>query len=82
MYSYITCRCGRPIGDIDDLFIELKRLAYIRYLAEHNIDTDPSMLAIDEDLQVDLSEVFKMLNIHTECCRSVLMSQVKFNDLY
>ena len=82
MYSYITCYCGRPIGDIDDLFLELRRFVCYNYLTENNIETLPDMLPSDERLQVDLNEVFDALHLDTECCRARIMSQIKFTELY
>lgn len=50
--------------------------------AKHGLKIDPSLLAISEQVQVSLSEVLDQLNIHVDCCRMRLLSQVEFKDLY
>lgn len=82
MYPYIVCFCGRSLGDIYDLFKAMKLVKYNAEYAKNDLDVDPSLLAISEQVEVDLSDVFEALCIHTDCCRVRLMSQVEFKDLY
>ena len=81
MYAYITCMCGRPIGDIDDLFTILKKIIKIRFMTENDIDTDPALLSIDEDTSFELGEILDMLNIKAECCRKSMLASVKFDEI-
>ena len=83
MYPYIVCYCGRSLGDIYDLF---KALCHEKYVLAHDdgvdMDIDPSMLAIAESVNVDISDVFDQLHMHVDCCRARLMSQVEFKEYY
>lgn len=85
MYPYIVCYCGRSLGDIFDIF---KLLRLEKYMAAYEKsdgiewDIDPTMLAISEVVDIDLSDVFDQLRIYTDCCRSRLMSQVEFKEYY
>ena len=80
MYPYIVCYCGRSIGDLYDLFKELRAAKFADSFGE--FDIDPSMIPITEELQVDLDDIFKSLHIHVPCCRTRLMSQIEFKELY
>lgn len=81
MYPYIVCLCGRSIGDIYDLFKVMKLEKYNETYIDGALDIDPSLLAISEQIQVDLSDIYEALNIHLDCCRVRLMSQVEFKDM-
>lgn len=80
MYPYILCYCGRAIGDIYDIFKEMRREKYIAAYGTDEID--PSILAISSTVDVDLIDVFDQLRVHTDCCRARLMSQVEFKEYY
>jgi DNA-directed RNA polymerase subunit N (RpoN/RPB10) len=46
-----------------------------------DLDIDPSLLAISEQVDVDLDDVFNALGYHMDCCRVRLMSTVEFKEL-
>jgi DNA-directed RNA polymerase subunit N (RpoN/RPB10) len=81
MYPYIRCFCGRSIGDIYNLFKELKRREIAKFMKEKNLNTSPEFLPISSDMEVPLNDVFKQLHVNTQCCRARLLSQVEFSDL-
>lgn len=82
MYPFIVCFCGRSLGDLYDAFKIMRLQKYSEAYAEAEIDVDPAILAITEPIQVDLSDVYKQLNIHTDCCKVKLATQVEFKSVY
>lgn len=81
MYPYIVCLCGRSIGDLYDLFKQMKLEKIIElYGTSENID--PTLLSICEDTKLRLDDVFEALNINMDCCRVRMMTMVEFKDLY
>ena len=82
MYPFILCFCGRAIGDIYDLFCVLRAAKYAAKYAELGIDIDPTAIPIVETIQVDLSDIFEILNLHMDCCRNHIQTQVEFKSIY
>lgn len=85
MYPYIVCYCGRSIGDVYDVFCKLRIQKYNEAFNKNEAskyDIDPNMLSISEIVDVDLTDVFEQLNIHTDCCRTRLTTQVQFKEYY
>ncbi len=82
MYPYVRCYCGRPIGDIYDLFKALRLKAYMKYFEDMSIDISPDRIPISEDIKVELRSVFEELNITTACCKTRLMTQVEYTEYY
>jgi DNA-directed RNA polymerase subunit N (RpoN/RPB10) len=86
MYPFICCySCGRSIGDLCDAFKALRLLEYQKAFNDPDIaDIDPVLLAITEDITVDLSPIFDQLGIPETaiCCRTRLCTQVEFKELY
>jgi len=80
MYPYIVCYCGRSLGDLYDLFKELRAAEFRKKFGK--LEIDPGMIATAEDLQVELDGVFKMLHLNLQCCRVRMMSQIEFKELY
>lgn len=80
MFPFVRCFCGRPIGHLADAFDAMRVDAYREYFKDHEHVT-PAMITLST-VQVDISHVFKALNIHTQCCKTQLMSQVRFSEYY
>ena len=80
MFPYVRCSCGRPIGHLADVFEAMRTKAYQDYFKEHDRIT-PTMITLSK-VQLDISHVFKALNIETQCCKTQLMSQVRFTEYY
>ena len=78
MYPYIVCFCGRSLGDLYDIFKLLREIKYQKLDSE----VDPMLYAITESVQIDLVDVFEQLNIHMDCCRTRMNTQVEFKDIY
>ncbi len=78
MYPFVLCFCGRSLADIYDLFVALRREKYAAAYA----DIDPYYLPISATVRVDLVDVFEQLNIHMDCCRTRLLTQVEFKNIY
>lgn len=81
MFPFIRCYCGRPIGHLTDAFNEMRRDTYIEYYNKNHPGVTFDMLAFNS-IQLDISHVFKQLNLHTECCRVRIMSQVEYKEHY
>lgn len=82
MYTYIRCYCGRPLGDLWELFKAMRIRAYMKYFEDLGIDISPDRIPISEDIKVELRDVFEQLNIHVPCCKSHLLTQVEFTEYY
>ncbi len=83
MYPYIVCFCGCSLGDLYDAFKAMRIDAYKKALNDSRFEKiDPAMLAITENVDVDLSDVFAQLCITQGCCQVRLITQVEFKDLY
>lgn len=83
MYPYIICyTCGKALGDICDAFKALRAAKYQEAYNDPNLaDIDPMMLAITGDLTINLEDVFEMLCVDLQCCRTKLTTQVEFKEL-
>ena len=81
MYPFIVCLCGRSLGDIYDLFKMMKLSKYSVLYDDTGVDIDPSLLAISDNMQLELSDEFEELNIHMECCKTRLLGMVSMNEL-
>lgn len=82
MYPYIRCYCGRPLGDIYELFKALRLKAYMKYFEDQGIDISPDCIPFSEDIKVELKDVFTELNIGVQCCKTRLLTQVEFSEYY
>lgn len=87
MYPFIVCFCGRSLGDLYDVFCLMRRAKYEQACKKadknaDNTDIDPSSIPLTESLQVDLVDVFEQLNLHLDCCRIRIQSQVEFKNIY
>ena len=82
MYPYIRCYCGRPSGDIYELFKALRSAAYNKYFADLGIEVSADRIAISEDIKVSLTDIFDQLNIHATCCKLRLLTQVEYIEYY
>ena len=77
----VTCfTCGNPIGDIEDLFRNLRAARVREILAERG--TTATQAAVDADLQIDCSEILDRLGIKRDCCRKCLVTAMIFTDYY
>lgn len=79
MYPYIVCSCGRSIGDLYDLYLEMKNE---KIEASADVEIDPLLLAITDSVSIDMSDVLDDLGLHVECCRTRITTLVQFKDLY
>jgi len=82
MYPFILCFCGRSIGDLYDAFSLMRIAKYSAAMADLNDDIDPLLLPLTELVQIDLVDIFEQLNIHMDCCRNHIQTQVEFKTLY
>ncbi len=76
----ICCTCGLPIGDVEDIFRELRNNRVRSMLAERG--TTPTQAAVDTGLQIDCSDILKEIGIDHDCCRKSLVTAMIFSDYY
>lgn len=81
MYPFIVCFCGNSVGDIYDLYKAMKLSKYVEVYDETQLDIDPSLLAISDNIQLELSDVFDDLNVDMDCCKTRLMGMVMMTEL-
>jgi DNA-directed RNA polymerase subunit N (RpoN/RPB10) len=81
MFPYITCFCGKSIGDLYDVFHMMRMEEYRKALDGLDYDLNPVLISTI-GLHVDLSEILTNLGLTSECCRVRMFTQVIFSDLY
>jgi DNA-directed RNA polymerase subunit N (RpoN/RPB10) len=74
--------CGCPVGDVEDLFHQMRAARVRAILAERG--TTATQAAVDGGLQIDCSDILDKLGIKKEnyCCRKVLATAMVFTDYY
>lgn len=76
----ILCyNCGHPLGDVKDAFDLMRQIKTLEYAQEKNIDV--TKMPIVADTKLDLSSLFKQLNINKWCCRLHLTTTINFNEM-
>lgn len=82
MYPFIVCFCGRALGDLYDAFKAMRQARYLETYGELEDVIDPRILAVTEDLHMVLGDVLDMLGLHQVCCRTHMLTQVEFKEIY
>lgn len=82
MFPYVTCWCGRSLGDLFPLYQELKRRKYEEYFKKTGIEIAPTRVPICTDVQIDVGDILDALHIKCECCRTRMISQIEFKEYY
>ena len=90
MYVPIVCfSCGAPIGDLEDIYraIHAKKVkAKLAELMGNNELMDnnktPSNIAINSSLQISCEEELTKMGITAYCCRTHLVTSMRFSDKY
>lgn len=82
MLPLITCKCGRSIGDIYDLYKILCRQKIEKYLQDNKIDIKPELISISDEFSPEMRDIFEILSINLMCCKTSLMTNVEFSSLY
>ncbi len=82
MYPYIVCNCGFSLGDKHDAFKALRAKKREKYFESIGKYVDPTNFSYSEDQQIELRDVFEMLNIRLPCCKKSIMTLVEFKDIY
>lgn len=80
MYPLIVCVCGRSIGDLFDLFKAMQKEKYTSRFGD--IEFDPDMIAVNPALQVEVGDILDDLKLTNECCRTKMICQVEFKEVY
>ena len=82
MYPLILCYCGRCLSDIYDLYMELRTRRFATAYAGLGMDIDPVQIAITGEIDISMGDDLDKLNLHCDCCRSHILTQVQFKELY
>jgi len=83
MYPYIVCFCGCSLGDVFDAFKVMRAEKYRQALGvSDNAAPNPAMLAITNNIDVRLTDIFEQLCITQECCQTRIATQVEFKEFY
>ncbi len=78
MYPYIVCYCWRELGSLYDVFKILRNAAYAEVFEGFDESIDPVLISLSEEAQIDLRDVYEQLNVHLQCCRVRLLTEVEF----
>lgn len=82
MYPYIRCFCGRSLGDIYEAFEAMKAARYAEIYGDDAGQPNPFMFQIADSVQVEIGDILSALNVHLDCCRARLLTQVQYTDVY
>lgn len=81
MYPRIICNCGRSLGDLYDLFSEIRKDIYKdQYATIGNID--PTLLAVTESMPIEMGVYLDKLKLFTSCCRVIMITQISFKEIF
>ncbi len=83
MYPIIRCyTCNNSLGEYVDLYELLKNHIYKEELQKiYKENYNPSQLEIDSLLDINLNEIFDLLQIKRYCCRRILITNVSYDSL-
>lgn len=87
MYPLILCYCGRALGDLYEAYAAMRDELYRKaYEAEGGSGYDPILIPLIGDIthSIELGDILDMLGLtkECECCRTQMMTQVMFTDVY
>jgi DNA-directed RNA polymerase subunit N (RpoN/RPB10) len=77
MFPYIVCFCGKTIGHLYAAYIAI-RGAMIK-AARGDVAPEMYHLALSD---VETGEILDQLGLRLSCCRTRMMSQVTYKELY
>lgn len=83
MYPIIRCcTCNFSLGEYVDLYELLKNHVYELELKKiYKEDYNPSQIEIDSLVNIQLQDIFELLNIKNYCCRRILITNVNYDSL-
>lgn len=82
MYPYIVCFCGQSLGDIYELFKELRRRKIKAHLEKLGYDVLPELFQFSDDVDVSAGDILDKLHVKQQCCRGRLLTQVEYKEYY
>lgn len=78
MYNYIRCpNCNNSIGEIYELFLAMKNFKFNEEVKEN---TDPNRIMLNSDINIELIDIFEILNVKKICCRTKLISICEYDS--
>lgn len=81
MLTPVVCfSCGTSIGHVAELFRKLREKCVREDLDKKHIS--PEMSAIRLDSNLDMTDLFNILQISQDCCRMHLACTVVMSDVY
>jgi DNA-directed RNA polymerase subunit N (RpoN/RPB10) len=81
MYPYILCVCGRSSGDLYDAYKAMREELHQQAFEDYG-DIDPMFVPVCDDIEVKTGPILDALGLELVCCRTHMMTQVEFKDLY
>lgn len=79
MEPMVCYECGTPISNIKELFDMLRRIKTVEY--DQKKPTHIAKRWVNQDISIDLLDVFEALGIKRYCCRTHITTAVNFHDL-
>lgn len=82
MYPVIVCSsCGRCLGDIYVLWMEMRKDELGRVFGNDYREIDPVFVST-MDIDAPMEKILDALNLRMLCCRAILLSQIRFSEVY
>lgn len=83
MYPFVICVCGRAIGELYDLFVELRLSHFVDVGSNKDIPAyGVNSIFANSSIHMNLSDIWAILGIELECCKTKLAFQQKMSDYY
>lgn len=80
MYNYLRCPCcNNSIGEFYKLYTVIKNDMYDAEMKKNNVSVY-NQIQNNNNINMDLTELFDLMNIENYCCRSKLTTVVMFNS--
>lgn len=81
MYPILKCyRCNTSLGEFYNAFMAMKNHLYNDYFNKELSKYDIFKLELNNTVNIELKEIFEILNIENYCCRSSLMSNAELSS--
>lgn len=81
MYPFIICTCGRSLGDLYDIFAALRNEKY-ETIGDGNPSQPLDISILSFNNGKELMEIWDILHINLECCKTKLTYQQKMSNYY
>jgi DNA-directed RNA polymerase subunit N (RpoN/RPB10) len=82
MYPFILCpTCGNSLGELYPAFCKKREIKYREYCKANKINIQPTYRFMSQ-VGLNLGDILDWLELRSDCCRTAMMTQVLFREVY